>query len=175
MIGLDKNIDTFLDQVFLDHYEYCIRYLCKQFASGNYYCGEDDAKDVFMDALLRLRRAFLKGGMDDKNIRGYLITICKNIWLKKKEKEKVVLPLDIEKAEYYLGKKEGLYHTNFNPLVKSEQAQKLKDHQQMQIDAFTDAWAALGEKCKQLLKAFYIDRLKLKDLQERTIRIWFVR
>ena len=164
--ALKKGNEQLLDKLFLDHYAYAIAYLVKEFPSGSYRCSEDDAKDVFMDGLLKLRTALLKGQVENKNLRGYLLTICRNLWLKRKNKEKVSVPLDIEKVEFYLGQKEGGFGDHFNPLVKKEEEIALEANEQQKVEAFTQAWAKLGDKCGKLLKAFYLDGTKLKDLVE---------
>jgi len=87
--------------------------------------------------------------------------------LKKVKKTKGTLSLDIEKVEHYLGQKVDLYTEDFNPLLKKELADELTELEKNRADNFTEAWAKLGDKCKSLLTAFYIEKKKLKDLQER--------
>jgi len=156
-----------MDRLFLDHYEYCVKHLSKEFYSGNHYCSEDDARDTVMDGVLKLTEELTKGKVENKNLRGFLLTICRNMWLKKVSKSKSTLSLDIEKVEHYLGQKADLYNEDFNPLLKKEQADALTQLEKDQADNFTAAWAKLGEKCKNLLQAFYIEKKKLKDLQVR--------
>lgn len=156
-----------LDQIFLDHYQYSIAYLIREFGSGTFQCSDDDAKDVFMDAILKLRIELIKGKVENRNLRGYLITICRNIWLKKKTREKPSVSLDVEKVEYYLGQQADVYNDEFDPLIKKELAADLDQNNKNKADAFAKAWPKLGAKCQELLQAFYIDGLKLKDLQAR--------
>jgi len=156
-----------LDQLFIENYEYCVNHLCKEFHSGNHYCSNDDSRDTVMDGFLKLRGELLKGKVENKNLRGYLLIICRNMWLKKVQKERSKLSLDIEKVEYYLGQKEDLYNEDFNPMLKKEIAADLTQQEKIQAETFQAAWQKLGDKCKQLLHAFYIEKIKLKDLQER--------
>lgn len=164
---LQAGNEKVLDALFIANYEYCVNHLTKEFRSGSHYCSTDDARDTVMDGFLKLRGELLKGKVENKNLRGYLLIICRNMWLKKVSKEKSKLSLDIEKVEYYLGQKEDLYKEDFNPLLKQELADDLSDLEKLQADTFQAAWAKLGDKCKELLQAFYIDKIKLKDLQER--------
>ena len=156
-----------LDPLFIKHYEYCVNHLTKEFRGGSHHCSFDDASDTVMDGFLKLRIELLKGKVENKNLRGYLLIICRNMWLKKVKKERSKLSLDIEKVEYYLGQKEDLYNEDFNPLLKQELANELSEKEKMQAEVFQAAWAKLGEKCRQLLHAFYIEKIKLKNLQER--------
>jgi len=164
---LQAGNEKVLDQLFIEHYEYCVNHLSREFHSGNHYCSTDDARDTVMDGFLKLRTELLKGKVENKNLRGYLLIICRNMWLKKVQKERSKLSLDIEKVEYYLGQKADLYNEDFNPLLKKELADDLTETQKMQAETFQAAWAKLGEKCRQLLQAFYIEKIKLKNLQER--------
>lgn len=164
---LQAGNEKVLDQLFIEHYEYCVNHLSKEFHSGNHYCSTDDARDTVMDGFLKLRTELLKGKVENRNLRGYLLIICRNMWLKKVQKERSKLSLDIEKVEYYLGQKEDLYNEDFNPMLKKELANDLTETQKLQAITFQAAWAKLGEKCRQLLQAFYIEKIKLKDLQER--------
>ena len=116
LTALQNGNEQLLDKLFLAHYSYITDYMVKDFNSGNYRCSPDDAKDVFMDGLLKLRTELLKGKVENKNLRGYLVTICRNSWLKRKNKEKNAIPLDLDKVEYYLGEKEGYYGDHYNPL-----------------------------------------------------------
>ena len=156
-----------IDRLFLDHYDYCVKHLTKEFYSGNHYCSQDDAKDTVMEGVMKLTEELTKGKVENRNLRGFLLTICRNMWLKKVKKSKSTLSLDIDKVEHYLGQKVDLYNEDFNPLLKREQADALTELEKNQADNFTAAWAKLGDKCKQLLTAFYIEKKKLKDLQER--------
>ncbi len=152
-----------IDGIFIEHYTYVLDWLQKK-----YQCDIADAKDVYMDGFLKFRRAILKGSVKHGNIRGYLITIVKNIWLQKLEKNKRSVSLDTletEQADYYLGSKSGLYDEDFDPLTKAETANNLSQQKSNQLDAFQAAWTKLGEKCRRLLKGFYIDRIGLKQLQ----------
>ena len=80
---LQAGNEKVLDQLFIKHYEYCVNYLSREFHSGNHYCSNDDARDTVMDSFLKLRTELLKGKVENKNIRGYLLIICRNMWLKK--------------------------------------------------------------------------------------------
>ncbi|MEM6964305.1 MAG: hypothetical protein AAF573_06040 [Bacteroidota bacterium] len=166
---LQAGNEKVLDQLFIANYEYCVGRLTKEFhsRSGSHYCSNDDARDTVMDGFLKLRNELLKGKVENNNLRGYLLIICRNLWLKKVQKQRSKLSLDIEKVEYYLGQKEDLYKEDFNPLLKKELAEELTETEKLQADTFQAAWQKLGEKCKQLLHAFYIEKIKLKDLQER--------
>ena len=43
---LQKGNRKAMGRLFLDHFDYCVKHLTKEFYSGNHYCSEDDAKDL---------------------------------------------------------------------------------------------------------------------------------
>lgn len=156
-----------LDDLFLAHFDYCTSHLCREFSSGKYYCSEADAKDVFMDSLMKVWEKIQAGDFKNDNIRGYLLTVCRNSWIKKIQRSKTSLPFDVEKMEYHLGQQAGLYDEDFNPLVKAEIHAEMTQQEKERIEAFQKAWQQLPPKAQQLLEDFYIKGEKLKDLQEK--------
>ncbi len=146
-----------LDTVFKKHYGYCVAWLQQK-----YQCEQPDAEDIFMDALLVFRAEVIKERVSNRNIRGYLITVAKNIYLSRMRQQKVI---SVDAVEFSFGREDGLYDEEFNPLLKAEAAAELNEQQRQQQAAYREAWKKLGEPCKKLLKGFYIDKIKLKDLQ----------
>ncbi len=80
---LKRGDESILDRLFLGHHTYCEEILCRKYTTSTPPCTPADAKDLFMDALLKLREEMLKGKVENQNMRGYLLTIASRIWLKK--------------------------------------------------------------------------------------------
>lgn len=156
-----------LDDFFLQHFDYCTARLCNEFSSGKYYCSEADAKDIFMDCILKVWEKMQNDSFEQDNIRGYLVTACRNNWIKKVQRSKTHLPFDVEKMEYHLGEQAGLYDEDFNPLVKAEIQAATTDEEKTRIEALQKAWKQLPPKAQQLLEDFYLKGEKLKDLQKK--------
>ncbi|MEL6141601.1 MAG: hypothetical protein AAFQ37_05710 [Bacteroidota bacterium] len=159
---LKNGENRLLDRVFLKHRTKCIAWLRKK-----YDCTLPDAEDIFMDALLVFRGEVIKGGFDNRNIGGYLTTVAKNIYLQRlrKAKQGTTLPLDQQSVEYLVGKQEGLYSDDFDPLLRKEAEQAIGEKQKARIAAYRAAWSKLGLPCRKVLTGFYIDKIKLKELQ----------
>lgn len=162
---LQEGDEAILDRLFLDHYDYCTDRLCKKFSTSRPPCTRADANDLFMDALLKLRLELLKGKVENKNLRGYLLTIANRIWLKKLERQPAFVPLEVDQIEYFLGKKEGWEPAASNHLIAVETAADLDAQKQERLALFQTGWQALSEQCRRLLQAFYLDGRALKDLQ----------
>lgn len=152
---------TALDQIFRSNYGYCVNYLLRK-----YNCTKVDAEDLFMDALLVLRREAINGKFSSKNIKGYLITVAKNIYLQSIRKEKNKATVSLDAVEYALGNELGVYDEDFDPILKREAVTMVAQEEEAQYLAYQNAWKQMGEQCQAVLKGFYIDRKKLKDLQK---------
>lgn len=153
---------TSLDEVFKDNYQYCVNWLIKK-----YDCTKADAEDIFMDALLVFRTEVLKGRVSDKNLKGYLVTVSKNIYLQRIRKSSKNPRISLDTAEYAIGKETGLYDEDFDPLLKKETYQAEEEKGINQLSAYKEAWEQLGDQCQKVLKGFYIDKIKLKELQHQ--------
>ncbi len=158
--ALKKGDNKPLDQIFKNNYHYCVKWL-----TGKYQCSKADAEDIFMDALLIFRTEAIKGKVNAQNIKGYLVTVAKNIYLQQVRKNKTTQEVSIEKVEYTLGAEMGIYDEDFDPVIKKEIALEIETTDKQEYLAYQKAWKKLGEQCKNVLKGFYIDKKKLKDLQ----------
>jgi RNA polymerase sigma factor (sigma-70 family) len=104
-------------------------YICSH--SGN----EDDALDIFQDAMVALCKQIKSGKFDSKyEIAGFLYSICRNLWINKvkREKRNVAMPDIIEQADSY---------DYSNDIITTEKEKVLKE-----------IISKLGEKCFQLLQ-----------------------
>ena len=111
----------------------------------------DSAKDVFHDALLNLIMKIKKGDTDIKDIKGYLFTASKNLWITKKRRDTKVSftdeIIDRQNADEY------------------ESSQMLEDKEKSSM--MDEMLTALGKRCKELLTlTFYLD-YSLKEAAER--------
>lgn len=146
-----------LDSVYRLYFRYCTGWLQKK-----YNCTQADAEDIFMDTLLVFRQEVIKGKVSNKNVKGYLIVVAKNIYLNRLRKNKT---LSVDAVEYTFTESENWEHEEYDPLLKAEKASFLEEDDRQNILALRQAWQKMGEACRKLLEGFYLDQLKLKDLQ----------
>ncbi len=158
---LKKGNSQALDVVFRAHFAYCVDWLVKK-----YRLDRPDAEDLFMDAMLIFRREMLRGKISNTNLRGYLIRVAGNEFLQRQRKKQNAPLVSVDSIEYQLGMEAGLYDDDFNPLLKAELLEATETTEQQRVKAFQQAWATLGEQCRKLLRRFYLEKAKLKDLQE---------
>lgn len=100
----------------------------------------EDAKDVFHDALLIYLERKATGQLQiHTSVKAYLLGITKILWLHSRKQYFSPLPEEVES------------------FVQEEQ-------QESEEKNITDYLMFAGQKCLQLLKAFYFEQLSLKDI-----------
>jgi RNA polymerase sigma factor (sigma-70 family) len=113
------------------------RYVAKM--SGSF----DDARDVFQDALVIYYEKATGGKLDlQKGERAYLLGIAKNLWFKKFRDGQYDISLD-----------------EFEGFDLADEAEP-----QPVAEKLLHYLETAGEKCMQLLSAFYYDKLPMKQI-----------
>ena len=157
---MDNKESFDLNSVFNEHYQYCVNWLM-----AHLKCQKQDAEDCFMDALVKLQMQIETDTFKQINLRGWLVTVAKNMYLSQKKGKHKIIPINVDNAEAFLGEQKGIYDASFNPLLKKEILNQLKTDEKNQIAAYQKAYAQLSTACKKIL-----DRLKqgvkLKNLTE---------
>ena len=144
---LSNNLDYLAKQYDL-HRTYCIEYL-----TNRKMCQSQTAEDVFSDAILVLRNKIIHKQLDNlSGIRNYLLTTCIN--KVKDHKKKVV------RHGSYEHKVRKLFYDN----PSEEQMTELLDLSLE--DICRNALRRLGDRCQEILKLFYYERMSLKDIAE---------
>lgn len=102
----------------------------------------DEARDIFQDALL-IYYEKTRGQKPDPehNENAYLVGICKHLWYRKHRDEKAGIPLD-------------------------ENLDLAEDEEPEVSGRLMHFVERSGKKCLELLKAFYYDKLNMKELAE---------
>lgn len=112
---------------------------------------EDDAKDIFQEALIVLYEK-AKSGVFELNcqIKTYLYSVSKRLWLKRLQKNsRYELPSD------------GLEET-----VYVEDDMGSHERRNVEFGMMEYAMAHLGEPCKSLLEAYYLKKSSMQDIAE---------
>ncbi|MBE9663263.1 RNA polymerase sigma factor [Mucilaginibacter myungsuensis] len=104
----------------------------------------DEAKDVFQDAMLVWYEKAVAGQIP-QNDKAYLMGIAKHLWVKRYEVNKRYIPLDDA----------GNSADIFDLTEKHPVTNRIMHYLQ-----------STGQKCMDLLKSFYYDKLPMKDIAE---------
>lgn len=127
-----------LQYLYKKHYRMMLKLVMRN--SGS----EDEAKDVFQDALI----VFWEKVIADKltltsKISTYLYSVCQNLWRKELDR-KGRLTDEVEDSPEYVD----------------------QDRQE-RIDIVNHCIAQLGESCRQILIYYYYDKLSMNDIAEK--------
>lgn len=111
----------------------------------------DDARDVFQDAMVVLYdRSKDPNFQLTSQIKTYLYSVCRRLWLKKlQQSSKFVTPAE-----------------NFSDIVPAEEEIGLKEKLDDDFDLMDSAMKSLGEPCKSLLEAYYINKKHMTEIAE---------
>ena len=128
-------------------YEECY-FICEQMILKNNGTKED-AKDTFQDALVVFYNNVKNPSFDlSSKISTYLYAVCRNLWLKSLRESKKYVEVD----EEYMQSLEG------GVVVPDK-----KEHSDT-ATMLADLLEQSGEKCLSLLKMFYFEKLKMKEI-----------
>lgn len=141
--GLATHDTNAIETIYRENYAAIQAYVVK----NNGYA--DDAKDIFQEAMIVL---FEKAKMDSFvlscQIKTYLYSVCKRLWLKRLQKENRYYPfMEVEQETVPVDEDIGIHQ------------KKDADFQLME-----KAMAKIGEPCKSILEAFYIQKKTMPEI-----------
>lgn len=109
----------------------------------------DDAKDVFQEAMIVLYQKVKTSSFElNCQIKTYLYSVCRRLWLKRLLQQNKILS------------------SNFSPEDLVLVDDDLEEHEKRDVE-FTmmeKAMNSLGEPCKSLLEAFYLQKRQMQDI-----------
>lgn len=111
----------------------------------------EDALDVFQEGIIGLWTNIEKGKFqlqDSAKISTYLFALCRNIWISKLRKRKVLFSID-ERTQGEI----------------AEEVDEMEE-QYDRIKTLEDRFRQLGDSCQQLLKLFYYQKVALKVIAQ---------
>ena len=119
---------------------------------GFFRAGEPDRDDLVQDTLLALLRYLRGGGSTPENPEAFCVTIARNRCRNLHQWRKLRPPADVEAAA------ETLPDTGAGPLELLE----AEDRRRLVREAF----AQLGDLCRNLLRDFYMKEKSIEELRE---------
>lgn len=139
-----KDDKTFLF-LYNKHKEQILRMVQKN--SGN----EADALDVFQEGLIALWTNIGQGKYqlrENTRISSYLHTLCRNLWISKLRKRKVI------------------YSIEDNPAYEIADEVNDMEERYQRIKLLEGQLKKLGNACQQLLRMFYYQKVALKEIAQ---------
>lgn len=111
-----------------------------------------DAKDIFQEAMIVLYENARKEGFElNCQIKTYLYSVCKRLWLKR-----------LQQANRFSNEIDSHFET-----IHVEEDLEEHDRKNQDFEIMEQAISHLGEPCKSLIEAFYIQRLNMLEIANR--------
>ena len=143
--GLATNEKDAIETIYKDHYG-LIQHLVMT-NNGT----EDDARDIFQEGLIVLYEKSKSGHFElNCQLKTYLYSVCRRLWLKRLQKY-------------------GRFEPHINGLtdtVPVEEDLDQHDEKSQQFGVMEMALQRLGEPCKGLLEAYYLQKRNMQDIAD---------
>ena len=140
--GLAKNDRRAIETIYKNNFSMVQAFILNN--NGNY----DDARDIFQEAMIVLyENAKTESFVLTCQIKTYVYSICRRLWLKR-----------LQQLNRYTSQVESLEET-----IPVEEDIELEEKRNADFIIMERALTSLGEPCKGLLEAFYLQK---KDMTE---------
>lgn len=141
--GLAKNDSKSIETIYKENFNVVQSLIVKNNGTA------DDAKDIFQEAMIVLyEKAKSETFQLNCQIRTYLYSVCRRLWLKRLMQQNRFLVVDENEQE----------------IVSVEE--EMEDHERINSEfiLMEKAINNLGEPCKSLLEAFYLKKRNMQDI-----------
>ena len=109
----------------------------------------DEAKDVFQEAMIVLYEKVRSGSFElNCQIKTYLYSVCRRLWLKR-----------LQHLNRYSAPVE-----NIDNMVPVEEEIEAHEQRNAEFEMMHKAISGLGEPCKSLLEAYYLQKRTMQDI-----------
>ncbi len=109
----------------------------------------DDAKDIFQEAMIVLYEKVRSGAFElNCQIKTYVYSVSRRLWLKR-----------LQQLNRYSAPVE-----NLESLVPVEDEIEAHEQRNLEFDMMNKAISSLGEPCKSLLEAYYLQKRNMQDI-----------
>lgn len=141
--GLAKNDRKAIETIYKDNYNMVQSLVVKNNGSI------DDAKDIFQEAMIVLYEKASSDSFElNCQIKTYLYSVCRRLWLKRLRLQNRFLVVDEPESE----------------IVSVEDAVDEHERIDFEYNLMERAIYSLGEPCKSLLEAFYMQKRNMQEI-----------
>lgn len=145
LIGLAKDDTRAIDTIYKNNFSMVQVFILNN--NGTY----DDARDIFQEAMIVLyENARNESFVLTCQIKTYLYSICRRLWLKR-----------LQQMARFSGKVESLEET-----VPVEEDLEIQEKRNADFAIMERAMGSLGEPCKSLLEAYYLQKKGMNEIAE---------
>jgi RNA polymerase sigma factor (sigma-70 family) len=146
VLGILNNSEEALNKLYIGYYPMVLQFILNN--NGD----EDDAKDVYQEAIIVLYNKIKSGNFElSSKLKTYLYSVSRRIWLKK-------LAQHSKKANNI---------ADFEDVLAVDEDVEQHEQKDMQFDKMKNSLESLGEPCKTIIEDFYIHNLSMQDICEK--------
>lgn len=146
ILGILNHSEEVLNKLYQGYFPMVLQFILNN--NGN----EDDAKDVYQEAIIILYDKVKRGDFElSSKLKTYIYSVCRRIWLKRlaQNSKKVNNIADFE-----------------NVLEVEEDMERLEE-KDMLFNRMKNALDSLGEPCKTIIQDFYMHDLSMQEICEK--------
>lgn len=141
--GLVNNDSKAIETIYKENYNMVQAFILNN--SGTY----DDARDIFQEAMITLyEKAKSESFVLTCQIKTYIYSVCRRLWLKR-----------LQQLGRYVSAGENLEET-----VSVEEDLEIHEKRNAEFAIMERAMGSLGEPCKSLLDAYYIQKKGMTEI-----------
>lgn len=146
VLGVLNNSVEALNKLYVSYFPMVLQFILNN--SGD----EDDAKDVYQEAIIVLYNKIRSGNFElSSKLKTYLYSVSRRIWLKKLAQES----------------KKTNNIADFEEVLAVDDDIEQHEVRDMQFEKMKTAMEALGEPCKTIIQDFYIHNNSMQEICEK--------
>ena len=141
--GLALNERQAIETIYREHYAMIQAFILNNSGSP------DEAKDIFQEAMIVLYEKAVSRSFElNCLLKTYLYSVCRRLWLKRLQQ--------IQRFHYMEG--------NMEETVQVEEELEHHEKRNADFDLMEKALGSIGEPCKSLLEAYYMQKKNMQDI-----------
>lgn len=146
VLGILNNSVDALNKLYVAYFPMVLQFILNN--NGD----EDDAKDVYQEAIIVLYNKIKSGSFElSSKLKTYIYSVSRRIWLKK-------LAQHSKKTSNI---------SDFEDVLVVEEDMEQHEQKDMQFDKMKVALESLGEPCKTIIEDFYINNQSMQEICEK--------
>ncbi len=146
VLGILNNSVEALNKLYAAYFPMVLQFILNN--NGN----EDDAKDVYQEAIIVLYNKVKSGSFElSSKLKTYIYSVSRRIWLKKLAQQS----------------KKTSNIADFEDVLIVEEDMEQHEQKDMQFDKMKVALESLGEPCKTIIEDFYINNQSMQEICEK--------
>ena len=147
VLGILNNSEDALNRLYIGYFPMILQFILNN--NGD----EDDAKDVYQEAIIVLYNKIKSGNFElSSKLKTYIYSVCRRIWLKKLSQQ---------------SKKSTGKLSDFEDVIAIETDLEQHEEKDLQFEKMGSALLNLGEPCQTIIQDFYINNLSMQDICEK--------